>query len=50
METIKNEILYMKYNGHIALVHIIKKNLTRANEDISLLYTLHICVCSETLE
>lgn len=25
METIKNEILYMKYNGHIAPVHIIKK-------------------------
>lgn len=36
METIKNEILYMKYNGHIAPVHIIpkiKKTLTRANED-----------------
>lgn len=45
METIKNEILYMKYNGHIALVHFIKKNLTRANEDISILQTnMYVCV------
>lgn len=50
METIKNEILYMKYNGHIAPVHIIpkiiKKTLTRANEDT---YNMYVC-CSETLQ
>lgn len=52
METIKNEILYMKYNGHIAPVHIIpkiKKTLTRANEDTYNMYVVVVVKLSNCI-